>query len=119
MSDDYKFFSQVNKSFDKAAAYTRFDRGLLKQIKVCNNILHITFPIERDDGSIEVIEGWRVEHSHHKLPSKGGLRYAMTVNEDETMALAALMTYKWPVINVPFGGHKEVNPIDRRNYSEN
>ena len=115
---DYKFFEQVNRAFDKAAAYTRFESGLLEQMKACNDVLHISFPIERDDGSIEVIQGWRVEHSHHKLPTKGGIRYAMEVNEDETMALAALMTYKCAVVNVPFGGAKGGIMIDRNNYSE-
>ncbi len=115
---DYKFFEQVNRAFDKAAAYTKFESGLLEQMKACNDVLHISFPIERDDGSIEVIQGWRVEHSHHKLPTKGGIRYAMEVNEDETMALAALMTYKCAVVNVPFGGAKGGIKIDRNNYSE-
>jgi glutamate dehydrogenase (NAD(P)+) len=119
MSEDYKFFDQVNKAFDKAAAYTNLDKGLLAQMKICNDVLHVTFPIEKDDGSIEVIEGWRVEHSHHKLPTKGGIRYAMTVNEDETMALAALMTYKCAVVNVPFGGAKGGIRIDKSKYTDN
>ncbi|WP_372634589.1 Glu/Leu/Phe/Val dehydrogenase [Fodinibius sp.] len=114
---DYKFFKQVNHAFDAAAKYSRFNKGLLDQIKICNNVYRITFPLERDDGTIEVIHGWRVEHSHHKLPTKGGIRFSMTVNEDETMALAALMTYKCAVVDVPFGGAKGGIRIDRTNYS--
>ncbi len=119
MSKGYRFFEQVNQAFDKAAAYTRFDKGLLSQIKICNDVLHVTFPLEKDDGSIETIHGWRVEHSHHKMPTKGGLRYSLTVNEDETMALAALMTYKCAVVNVPFGGAKGGICIDKSKFSKN
>ena len=115
---DYKFFDQVNKAFDKSAEFSDHDEGLLVQIKNCNNVYHITFPLERDDGSIEVIHGWRVEHSHHKLPTKGGIRFSTTVNEDETMALAALMTYKCAVVDVPFGGAKGGIKIDKSRFSD-
>lgn len=114
---EYKFFDQVNQAFDKAAKFTRFDQGLLDQIKICNNVYHITFPLERDDGSIEVIHGWRVEHSHHKLPTKGGIRFSTMVNEDETMALSALMTYKCAIVDVPFGGAKGGVKIDKSRFS--
>lgn len=115
---EYKFFDQVNEAFDTSAKYTDYNQGLLDQIKICNNVYHITFPLERDDGSIEVITGWRVEHSHHKLPTKGGIRFSMTVNEDETMALAALMTYKCAVVDVPFGGAKGGIKIDKDKFSD-
>ncbi len=118
MSGQIKFYEQVNKNFDKAAKYTRFDEGLLAQIKICNHVYHTTFPVRMDDGSIQVVEGWRVEHSHHKTPTKGGIRFSHKVDEDETMALAALMTYKCAIVDVPFGGAKGGVKVSRREYSD-
>jgi len=115
---EINFFDQVNANFDKAAAYTKLPPGLLEQMKTCNSVYHMAFPVEKDDGRIEVIHGWRAEHSQHKLPTKGGIRYDYRVNEDEVMALSALMTYKCAMVEVPFGGAKGGIRIDRKNYSE-
>lgn len=104
MASQIKFFEQVNRNFDKAAAHLKHPTGLLNQIKICNSVYHMTFPLKKDDGSIEVIQAYRAEHSQHKLPVKGGIRYSGAVNEDEVMALAALMTYKCAIVDVPFGG---------------
>ncbi|MGZ8557353.1 MAG: Glu/Leu/Phe/Val family dehydrogenase, partial [Chitinophagaceae bacterium] len=117
MSDNYSFFGDVEKSFDKAAKFTKWSTGILEQIKACNAVYQMRFPIKRDDGSIEVIEAYRVQHSQHKTPCKGGIRFAAEVNQDEVMALAALMTYKCAIVNVPFGGGKGGIRINPKKYS--
>jgi glutamate dehydrogenase (NAD(P)+) len=110
------FLTSVNQYFDKAAALTKHPKGLLDQIRVCNSVYYMQFPV-RIKGEIQVIEAWRAEHSHHKLPTKGGIRYAETVDQDEVQALAALMTYKCSVVDVPFGGGKGGIKINPKNYS--
>ncbi len=114
----YSFFQSVERSFDKAAKFTHWDLGILEQIKACNSVYQMRFPVKRDDGSIEVIEAYRVQHSHHKAPCKGGIRFSDEVNQDEVMALASLMTYKCAIVNVPFGGGKGGIKINPRKYSE-
>jgi len=116
MNPEYSFFDAVCKSFDKAAAYTNFDAGILEQIKQCNSVLRLHFPVKIGD-KVEVIKAYRVQHSHHKLPCKGGIRFSEMVNLDEVMALAALMTYKCAIVNVPFGGAKGGISIDPKKYS--
>ena len=118
MKSPISFFDQVNSNFDRAAALTDHSVGLLSQIKEINNVIHFTFPIKRDSGEIHVLHAWRAEHSHHMLPTKGGIRFAKMVNEDEIMALAALMTYKCAIVDVPFGGAKGGVKISAHEYSE-
>ena len=113
----YSFFDNVTRSFDKAAKFTKWDPGILEQIKACNAVYRMRFPVKLDDGTIEVIEAYRVQHSQHKTPCKGGIRFAAEVNQDEVMALAALMTYKCAIVNVPFGGGKGGIKINPKEYS--
>ena len=116
-TNGYSFFGAVEKSFDRAAKFTKWDPGVLEQIKACNSIYSMRFPVRMDDGRIEVIEAYRVQHSHHKTPCKGGIRFAAEVNQDEVMALASLMTYKCAIVNVPFGGGKGGIKISPSKYS--
>lgn len=117
MSDiNYSFFGAVERSFDRAAKFTSWDPGILEQIKQCNSVYRMHFPVKIGD-QVEVIKAYRVQHSHHKTPCKGGIRFATSVNLDEVMALAALMTYKCAIVNVPFGGAKGGISIDPKKYS--
>jgi glutamate dehydrogenase (NAD(P)+) len=113
---EYSFFGAVEKSFDKAAKFTTVDEGVLEQIKQCNAVYRMHFPVKIGE-KVEVIKAYRVQHSHHKTPCKGGIRFATSVNLDEVMALAALMTFKCAIVNVPFGGAKGGINIDPKKYT--
>lgn len=106
------FYQSVQNYFDKAASHTDLHPGLLAQIKVCNAVYQVHFPV-KVKGEYRVIEAYRVQHSHHRTPTKGGIRYSNHVNQKEVMALATLMTYKCAIVDVPFGGAKggvRINP---------
>ncbi len=117
------FYTTVENFFQKAAPYTGLDAGLLHQIKVCNSIYAIQFPVEIQNKvtgkmEVKVIEAYRVQHSHHRLPTKGGIRYANNVDQHEVMALATLMSYKCAIVHVPFGGAKGGVKINPKDYTE-
>jgi len=116
-AEPLSFYQTVLAFFDRAAAHTGHPPGLLEQIRECNSVYQFEFPLKRDDGTYERIEAYRVEHSHHKLPVKGGIRYSELVNADEVKALAALMTFKCALVDVPFGGAKGGIKIEPRNYT--
>ncbi len=118
MARIHRFFTDVCRTFDRAATFGDHPPGLLDQIKRCNAVYRFDFPIRRSDGTLEVIRAWRVEHSHHRLPLKGGIRYSAQVDEDEVMALAALMTFKCAIVDVPFGGAKGAVQINAADYTD-
>lgn len=118
MARIHRFFTDVCRTFDRAATFGDHPPGLLDQIKRCNAVYRFDFPIRRSDGTLEVIRAWRVEHSHHRLPLKGGIRYSVQVDEDEVMALAALMTFKCAIVDVPFGGAKGAVQINAADYTD-
>lgn len=88
------FLTSVEHYFNRAARLTDIDEGLMSVIRSCNSCVQFEFPIKRDNGSTEVVTGYRAQHSTHILPTKGGIRYAANVDLEEVKALAALMTFK-------------------------
>jgi glutamate dehydrogenase (NAD(P)+) len=115
-AEDLNLNNIVTRQFDKAAKHVKLPPGLLHQIKVCNNVFYMQFPVKIDDKYI-IFEAWRAEHSHHRKPLKGGIRYSRMVDQHEIMALAALMTYKCAIGNVPFGGSKGGIKLRPRDYT--
>jgi glutamate dehydrogenase (NAD(P)+) len=113
----HSFYQDVMRNFEKATQFLPYSEGLMATIKECNSVYKMSFPVKDDEGKIQLIEAYRVEHSHHKLPTKGGIRYADNVDQDEVMALAALMTFKCAVVDVPFGGAKGAVKINSRTTS--
>ena len=91
---------------DLAAARLGLEPNVIAILRACEREITISMPVVMDDGSVQVFEGYRVQHSTSRGPAKGGIRYAPNVNRDEVRALAAWMTWKCAVVNVPFGGGK-------------
>jgi len=114
--EDLNLWNIVGRMFDKAAANLNIPEGLLKQIKACNSVYYVQFPVRIGD-KYEMFQGWRAEHSQHRKPTKGGIRYSLAVTQDEVMALAALMTYKCAIVDVPFGGSKGGVNLDPHKYT--
>lgn len=112
-----RFLEMVKMHFDKASKYTHVTPDLLKFIKECNTMIRFNIPLQKDDGSLEILTCYRAQHSHHKLPVKGGTRFADNVSISEVEALAGLMTYKLAASDVPFGGAKGGIRMNPRNYS--
>ena len=110
------FLRGINRMFDRALELLDLEPGLGEQIKQCNAVYQTRFPVKFNDG-IQVFTGWRATHSEHRLPAKGGIRYALKVDQHEVEALAALMSYKCAIVNVPFGGSKGALKIDPKKYS--
>lgn len=111
---EVSFKESVNLSFDVAVTTLDIEPGMSQYIRNVNNVYQVRFPV-KINGNIETFIGWRAVHSDHKLPAKGGIRFAPLVNQDEVEALAALMSYKCALVDVPFGGSKGgllINPND-------
>src|SRR6267143_1587529 len=99
-------FESMMSRFDRAAQLLNLDADLYAVMRVPNRELKVYIPTRMDSGRIQVFEGYRVQHNFARGPAKGGIRYSPDVNLDEVRALAAWMTWKCAVVNVPFGGAK-------------
>lgn len=115
--NETSFKASVDLMFDRAAATLDLPPGLGDQIKANNNVYMVRFFVKFRDG-YRIFTGWRAVHSEHRLPVKGGIRFAPSVNQDDVEALAALMSYKCAIVDVPFGGSKGGLCIDPRDYNE-
>jgi glutamate dehydrogenase (NAD(P)+) len=112
---EMSYLDSVNLMFDRAVSKLDLHPGLAEQIKCCNAVFQFYFPVGFEAG-YRIFEGWCAIHSEHRLPAKGGIRYAEDVDQEEVEALAALMTYKCAIVNVPFGGAKSGLRINPRQY---
>jgi glutamate dehydrogenase (NAD(P)+) len=108
--------ASVHQYFDHAARFTDVSPDLLSQVRAVNSIYRFKFPVREADGRITVVHAWRVQHSQHRLPVKGGIRFSVAATEQEVMGLAALMTYKCAIMDIPFGGGKGAVQIDAKAY---
>ena len=111
------FKESVDLMYDRAVKTLNLPIGLAEQIRTCNAVYQVRFGVKLK-GEYKIFVGWRAVHSEHILPVKGGIRFAEIANQEEVEALAALMTYKCAIVNVPFGGSKGALKINPNDYDE-
>ena len=111
------FRASVDHMFDRAVGFLDLPPGLAEKIRICNATYTVRFGV-RLRGEVRTFTGYRAVHSEHMEPVKGGIRYALGVTQDEVEALAALMTYKCALAEVPFGGSKGGLCIDPQMWEE-
>ncbi len=114
----YNPLESMQRRFDEAKDILGLDEQFANVLRVPDKVVAANIPVTMDDGTIRVFEAYRVVHSVHLGPSKGGIRYSLDVNVDEVKALAAWMTWKCAVVNVPFGGAKGGIKCDPRSLSK-
>ncbi len=114
----YNPLESMMSRFNEAARLLGLDEQFSNVLKVPHKCVIVNLPVTMDDGRIDVFEGYRVIHSVHLGPSKGGIRYSLDVNLDEVKALAAWMTWKCAVVNIPYGGAKGGIKCDPRSMSK-
>ena len=117
LSNELGFRESVELMFNRAASYMDISDKLIEKIRVCNATYIVRFGVKLR-GDVHTFTGYRSVHSEHKEPVKGGIRYSLGVNQDEVEALAALMTYKCALVDVPFGGSKGGLCINPRDWDE-
>ena len=112
---NYSFWESTNSIVDEALAYTKIPSNLADQIKTCNSTYTVRFGVQLGK-KIHNFVGWRSVHSDHINPAKGGIRYSIDANQDEVESMAALMSYKCAIVDVPFSGSKGALKIDPKKY---
>jgi len=112
------FFQSVSENFERASKLIGLDEAVHTILSRPKNVLKINFPVRLDDGKFTLFEGYRIQHNNLLGPFKGGIRYSPMVNAEEVKALAALMTWKCSLVDLPLGGAKGGVKIDPRKYSQ-
>ena len=118
-SENLNPYDIAQEQFDHAVQYVDLPEGLRTFLRGCGRLLKVEFPVECEDGQVRVFSGYRALHSRVRGPGKGGIRYHPEVNADEVRALAAWMTWKCAVVDIPFGGAKGGIICDPKKLSRN
>ena len=116
-TNELSFRASVDLMFNRAASFMDLSPKLIEKIRVCNATYIVRFGVKLR-GEVHTFTGYRAVHSEHKEPVKGGIRYSLDVNQDEVEALAALMTYKTALVDLPFGGSKGGLCLNPRDWDE-
>ena len=111
-------FKAFCDQFERAATELGLDKNLADSIMMPDRELSVEVPLNKDDGSLAVFRGYRIQHNNARGPFKGGIRFHQEVDLDEVRSLAALMTFKTALVNIPYGGGKGGITVDPRNLSK-